>query len=385
MANTTNTCEICDTGDGWHIGDCPAAMGDIKPLADDIPLSKAWKIGRRIYVRCGYKSQLNGQMRELGAKWDGQWRGLWTGTGKADQVIPLVRAAVETAKESESIKESGRWVAIPYDAADIRARAKELGARWDRERKQWAMPTDEALAEISGAVEAREAEVKAAKAKANEQRRREQAESRQERIDRIITRSGRTVTGERGQAKGRLEGRMRRNEAEQRKPQPGQVMRLADGRRVLVIESTVTFLNQDMIADFAPHEQPGWHYDFAWAEVEPTEAEQAEDAEKQAQASDEAEIKGLFAEASEAALAGERTDDQPVTMPEGATITRTAKHATHAGRLVATEDEVWYHHPGHYDDWRSVVGRVENRALANRIRDLVARGDRNRGEWKVQG
>ena len=122
----------------------------IHPIHPDIPVERAWKVGRRIYVRCGYKSQLNTQMREIGAKWDGDERALWVGSGKVDQVVPLVQAAAERGAAIDAVKAAGHWVTIPYDATDIRAAAKKAGGIWDGEQRRWAMPSAEALAEITG-------------------------------------------------------------------------------------------------------------------------------------------------------------------------------------------------------------------------------------------
>lgn len=161
---TTTTCGLCNTDGGWHLADCPAAQGDIKPLTDDIPLSKAWRLGRRIYVRCGYKSALNGQLRALGAKWDREVRALWVGSGKADQVTPLVRSGMDRVAQVEDTKAAGHAVKVPYDAAHIRGHAKELGGIWDRDAKAWALPTADAKATIERMISDWKADHKPAKA-----------------------------------------------------------------------------------------------------------------------------------------------------------------------------------------------------------------------------
>ena len=124
-------------------------MAEPRPLADDIPIDRAWKIGRRIYIRCGYASSLNAQLREVGAKWDRDVRALWVGTGKAANVLPLIRAQDERVAAITAIKEASRWVAIPYDATEIRDAAKASGAIWDTTSKRWSMPTDESYTSIT--------------------------------------------------------------------------------------------------------------------------------------------------------------------------------------------------------------------------------------------
>src|SRR5262245_11099798 len=99
-------------------------MANIRPLAEGIPLGRAWREGRRVYVICSYQSTLSTELRALGAKWDRETvapgspadsrpGALWVGSGKADQVTPLVLAhlgritEIETAKTEATI--AGRW------------------------------------------------------------------------------------------------------------------------------------------------------------------------------------------------------------------------------------------------------------------------------------
>lgn len=45
-------------------------------------------------------------------------------------------------------------ITIPYEATDVRSAAKALGARWRPATKQWALPTEEAAAEIRATIAA---------------------------------------------------------------------------------------------------------------------------------------------------------------------------------------------------------------------------------------
>lgn len=52
----------------------------------------------------------------------------------------------EARKRVEEVKESGVLLTIPFAANNIRAAAKKAGAVWDRDRKQWFVPSDAARA-----------------------------------------------------------------------------------------------------------------------------------------------------------------------------------------------------------------------------------------------
>ena len=343
----------------------------------DIPDEKAWQQGRRIYIRCGYKSTLNGQLRELGAKWDGDENALWVGTGKRDQVIPLILAQAERAAATEAVKDSGLWVKIPFAASDVRDQAKKLGARWDGARKEWAMPSADALATVQTLLSAAAAEEAqreaAAKAKTAA------AAARTE--DDILSESGRTVCGERKSLTGRLDGHGRRPWAEQAKPQPGDIRITVDGVRVLVLSSTVDFWSDQDQADFGPSREPGWYYTYACVAVEPTAEEVSDDAARAAE----------LADAEEIAAVAEAVRKGVDYLPESQAGTR--RTAAAAGRIgittgttsygdgevTLTEDGqvIWYH-PGYYDDYRASEGATSDADLAARVRAVIAGGDRTR-------
>jgi hypothetical protein len=64
------------------------------------------------------------------------------------------------------------------------------------------------------------------------------------------------------------------------------VRRLADGKRVLVLDCTVNFLGEDDIADQAPHLEPGWYYRYTGAVAQPADDEAAADEAREAEKRD---------------------------------------------------------------------------------------------------
>lgn len=351
-------------------------MGERSAIHPDISLEKAWRSARRIYIRAGYKSQLNNELRDIGAKWDAGERALWVGSGKLNQVTTAVLAQGERIAAVEAIKTLDLWVEIPYDAAEIRTRAKRLGARWDRERKLWAMPTAEALTEIRNAV----ATWNADRAAAREAARRERQAAAQQAPEDVIAASGRTVIGEQIEVNGRLHGRMRRPEAEQRKPQVGTVRRVEGGQRVLVISSVVEFWSQDNVDDVAPHREPGWYWRYTGVPVEPDTAEREQDAAEQAERDDEACIAELFA----AVRAAVERHEAAVDRIEGPSVTTAiGAMGQHNGRITLADGMIHYYHPGWYDDWRATAGDTSDPELIARFREIIAGGPRNRGQFTV--
>lgn len=361
-------------------------MADPTAIHPDIPLDKAWRAGRRIYVRAGYQSHLNDQMRALGAKWDPEAKALWVGTGKAQQVVPLVQAQVSRVAASADVKARGQWVHIPFDAEDVRTRARALGGVYDGDRKDWAMPTDQAFAEVSTAVTDWSAKRAAAKATAKAAARETAGKTAAEREGRVIAGSDRTVTGERGQANGQLHGRMRRPEAEQRKPQPGEVRHLPDGRRVLVLTSRVEFASQDAIDDglvgLPPYAEPGWYFSYEFAEVRPTAAEIEEDRRVKAELDDGAEIDAVMRLAERTAQRREVDTLSPLAGPS-ITMDAAGGMTVHGGRITVTDRGVWWQHPGYYDDFRRTEGMITDAALLARILAIIAAGPRRRGQYRV--
>jgi hypothetical protein len=365
------------------------AQSTPKPIADDIPVDKAWQVGRRIYVRCAYESTLNQQLRAIGATWDRDVRALYVGTTKRDQILPLVTAQVQRIAAVTEVKAGGHWINIPYDAADIRAQAKTLGGVWDGQRKLWAMPTREALATVHNAVgewttarAAAQAAATRAAAEANAAISQRTAQTTEERL---IAGSGRTLTDVRGTATGRLHGgKMYRDQAEKAKPQPGSVRRLHSGSRVLVLACTINFYSQDAIDEgFSPNldDDPGWYYRYSYAVVEPTADEAAADAVEQAERDDEAEIAAVMRAADSITPKTEWR-----TQVDGASITQDAAGGltVHGGKItVAADGTVWYQHPGWYDDYRAMEVTIIDETLVARVHAIIAAGVRRRGQHQV--
>lgn len=134
------------------------------PIADGVPLSRAWRDGRRIYIVSAKDSPLSNKLWELGAAWDRDMRAHYVGTGKPglaklEQVLPLIREAEDRAARVQAVKDAGHWIAIPIGAKDIREHAKlHLGAIWGGDgRKEWALPTAQARDEVAAMIAARPA------------------------------------------------------------------------------------------------------------------------------------------------------------------------------------------------------------------------------------
>jgi len=343
----------------------------MEQISPDIPAEKAWKQGRRVYVRCGYKSRLNDQVRDLGGKWDRDEGALWVGSGKLAQVIPLVLAAAEVSADVQAVKDAGRWVKIPYDAAGIREQAKKLGAKWDGDRKEWAMPSDEALAEVQRLIadrdDARKAQPKAPA--------RPDVPSEAE----VIAASGRTLTGQRGTASGRLEGRGKRAWAEAQKPQPGEVRKAAGRGRVLVLSCTADFLSYDDIEDQSPGQEPGWYYSYAFADVEPDAGEIAADQARAAETADGAEIAAALSAAREVMEWKPEADAGRDPVPAITGSIEVTSGAVRDGTLYLLADgRVMWRHPGYYDDYRACEGITSAPGTVAAIRALIAAGPRIR-------
>lgn len=260
-------------------------MSENQPIHPDIPLDRAWQAGRRIYIRCGYHSQLNTDLVALGAHWDGVQRARWVGAAKKAIVVGLVQAAAARQEAAEAAKQAatdqGLWLDIPYGAMGARELAKQLRGRFDGFRKAWAMPTPEAKQQVEAEIQAWRDENAALEAKLAaedaERAARYAATARQ----RLIDDSGRTLTGEAATVTLTDYTRMDRWAAAAAKPKLGTVLTLADGRRGLVITSRARFVGRDDIdAGLAGNlwDDPHWEYIVDVEIVEPTGAEALSDA-----------------------------------------------------------------------------------------------------------
>lgn len=334
----------------------------------EIAEDKAWKAGRRIYVRAGYKSQLSDALYGIGAKWDRDEHALWVGSGKLDQVVPLILAQAEVAAAVQAVKELGFWAKIPFDAEPVREAAKKLGARWDRDRKEWAMPSQDALDKVTTLIAAR----KAAKAAAPKP-----AAAPKLTAEDVIAQSGRTVTGEQVTISGRLDGHGKRAWAESVMPKPGDVRRMPDGRRMLVLTSSVDFMNSDAIEDFMPGREVGWYFTCRVIEVAPDEAEQAQDAERATQAADGETIAAGFEAARKACQPAEVLDLSPADGPSVTVLSLLGRDDD--GKVTLLGDETLiYQHRGYYDDYRRTQGTTNDPEAVAAFRAILAGGSRSR-------
>lgn len=353
----------------------------------DIPEDRAWKTGRRIYITCGYKSQLSSALYGIGAKWDRDEHALWVGSGKKEQVIALIGEHEKRIAETGAVKASGLWVKIPFAAENVRDQAKKLGAKWDKGRKEWAMPTEAALGAVEELLAEHELAASEAKAAAKVKQAAAKAENAAEaaRTDEdIIASSGRIlVSDERIEIHGLLQGYMKRPEAEKSKPGRGEVVKIKGGTRVLVLKSKAEFWDQDACDDLAPHEDPGWRWFAAGVRVEPSAGEAAEEAEKAAVKADGDAIAALIAARKDWDMeylpetgAGKRV---PADQVAGRISVSYGSQGNSDGHLTLTRDgEVVWYHPGHYDDWRRTEGRTRNPEAANQVRAVLAGGPRTR-------
>lgn len=250
-------------------------------IAPDIPTERAWKAGRRIYVRCGARSWLDSQLRDtLNAKWDGEEGALWTGSGKAAQAAEIIRQDAERRDRTGEVKALGLWVKVPYEASAVRYSVKEElhGIYGGDERKgQWAMPTPEAYEKARALVAEYEAGNSARKARARAAKSADRA-LRSRSAEEVIAASGRTLApgAEKLSFSGELAGYMKRPEAERYAPVPGEIARV-NGVRYLILDGSVQFWNEDDCADQMPHWQPGWKRFWTGIAVEPTDEERGAD------------------------------------------------------------------------------------------------------------
>ncbi len=361
-----------------------------KPIHPDIPTDRAWQTGRRLYVRCGYKSQLNADLRAIGATWDADMRALWVGSTKRDAVVQAVRAAEGKRAEIESIKAAGRWVSVPYDASAVRDRAKELGGVWDGDQKRWAMPSDESATEVRGLRDTwqrdRDAAEQARRDAAREaQITREEQATRDER-ERAIDRAGRALSGETARFTEVSTRRMHKHIARQTARSLGSVVKLRDGRRGVITGVKIWFTGEDFASSVCwhpeTHDQAHWDFRYTVEIVEPTAEELADDATKAAERADADAIHEVMWNAGK--LTGARADDRWTTIPEedrAGVITATSGEATliRGGTLILTRDDrVVWQHPGYYDDYVRSEGISTDAELVERVRGLLAGGSRKR-------
>jgi hypothetical protein len=362
-----------------------------RSLDPAIPTSTAWQQGRRLYVRCGFASQLSAVLRNLGAHWDGDARALWIGSTKKAAVIEAVRASEARKNAVQAVKGAGRWVHIPYDAHDIRARAKDvLGGVYggDARKGWWAMPTDEGLAEVTALVKTWHEK---AEERAREERVAAQAAgdfaaagNAQGRRERLLERSGRTPTGETAELREISTRRMNKAIAQGLASTAGDLVHLADGRRGIVTGVEVWFTNDEMASSVCwhpqTHDQAHWDFKYTVSIVEPTDVEREQDAKEAAERQDTAGLSALIDEAADLTAPRctgwthipEEEQAGKITVVRG--VTRFS-----AGTLTLTRDgRVIWQHPGYYDDYIPTEGSTSGAEVVDRVRRLITAGSRER-------
>ena len=330
---------------------------------DNIPTSLAEISGRRLYVYCGYKSGLNTRMRELGAHWDAERKGLWVAASKRSLVLPLLREHLATLERVETVKRDGFPVVIPYAANAVRNRAKELGGIWDKENKHWVLPTSDAAEDIERLLAAWSGQKRSAKPKANKEQ--------------IIAQCDRATTGKESTFSGRLDGYFRKADALLRCPAPGTIIRLSPDKEGVVLDSSIAFYSEDDLQDTMPWEdRPGWYYNGTYAELVPTAAQIGDQEDREAVAAlwvtcrQGAHGVTAWQQATPVIQAEMNTASLPTTLPE---------------RIAVTPDGTWlYQHPGFYDDYRRTEAVIDDPQILERLRTAIDRGPRTlkQGPWK---
>lgn len=311
---------------------------DKKHIHPDIPTDIAWQTGRRIYIRCGYKSRLNAHLLEVGSNWDAELRVRWVGTTKRDRIIDQVLEHAQRVAHVKQVKKQNLWVAIPYEDAETRALASELGGVFSKEhsRGYWYMPDQASLETIrrrvGGAVrhpetgelmdpirdprtgqyvypdqdgfEDTKAAAEAARAEAERaviERRRAEAEavrederrSRERIAGQVLERSGRTPAGDADPVvwSRKMTAHGRRDEVARHAARVGDVIERR-GRRGLVVAVDLVFNSRHHIDEGLggdPWDDPHWEERLSVIIVEPTEDEREADRQRRAAAQDNAD------------------------------------------------------------------------------------------------
>lgn len=365
-----------------------------KRVDPGVSVDSLWQEGRRIYATCGYRSQLNTDLRAIGAKWDAGRRALWVGSTKRAAVIEAVRQATDRRAAIDQTKALGLWLAIPYEAEGVRLAAKTARAVFDGERKAWAFRDQESLARVTELrdrwiTEQDEAERLARVERdraAQEYRDAEQvreAEARVARGQRVLVDSGRTPTGEQIEHREVSTSRLTKPVALEKARPLGSLVVLRDGRRGIVTGVEVWFTNSEMASSTCWHPQTHdlahWDFSYQVAIVEPTAEESAGDAAAEAALTDARELADLVTEAAKRANPVAVDHHATITDPLGViTVTTGIAAVIHAGQLTLTPDVLVWQHPGYYDDYVPTEGSTADSDLIERMRAVLAAGERKR-------
>lgn len=366
----------------------------VKPVADDVPLSRAWQEGRRIYIRCGKWTELDCQLVELRARWDPEKRARWVGTQRRDTVLPLIRDA-EFRRRAMQEPWTVEWLSIPYHMKDVREKAKELGAVWNRDRREWAFPSKKDQLEISRLISARriqedEAQKRARQAELRREweavRRHEQKEKErreQEKRAEIIRNSGRTPTGEETTLKVVSTKKMNKAQALAQGHEIGSVVKLSDGRRGIVVAKRAWFTDEEAASSVCWHDQTHdeahWDIDHTVLLVEPTEEELTQDAREREAAEDAAELHQLAKSAAHwDASPEDQWHDVKNHLGRIECFYGSVVQEHNNGSLYLLGEAVVYRHPGYYDSYCPVERVSRDPQVIEQMRRLLEQGPRTR-------
>lgn len=370
----------------------------------DVPTDRAWKIRTRLYVSSGPHTQLRSRLEAMGAHWDTKRKAHWVGPAKHPRALDAVLIAdTRSALYRETI-DAGHWLTIPFGAELIRERAKTMGAVWEPTSRHWAAPTAQVRTELLSlceewtAARARErahqrlleqaAQEEAAIEAAGRRDAARRAEQRaaEQRRDQLIAGTGRTPTGEYANLNEASDTVMTKEHAAEEAHEPGDVLRLKDGRRAVVTRASLRFMKADAAgrrcAMDGAHTRTHWCYRYRLAVVQSTEAELNAEVERGMHALDAADIHQLMLWAP--VLTQAAPDDRWSTLAPGEEIGRiTAMTGVAgvlpAGHLILTRggQAVWQH-PGEYDTYIRAEGTTSDPDLLTWARAVLADGPRTR-------
>lgn len=258
------------------------------------------------------------------------------------------------------------------------------------------MPTDESLRHIQGLLNQRRERIEASRKAAERRRRRdaqaareaEQARAEAERAElarRVLAESGRTPTGEIVEYRTVSTLYMYKTEALERARKLGEVVKLRDGRRGLIVERKVKFTPWPDAASLCWHDQihdeAHWDFIYQCAVVEPTEEEREADAAAEAERADAAALHKLITDAHHSGDASAGWSVIPAD-ERVASISRasgTVQRFANGTLILTTQGVVVWQHPGYYDDWlRTEIRWPADSDIAERARSLIEQGPRTR-------
>jgi hypothetical protein len=371
-----------------------------KQAHPDLDIDRAWTTKRRTYVRAAYNSPLAEAIYKAGGRWDRDAGAYRVPAPKLGGLLPLIAESDQRKQAFEAIRDRGHHVHIPYDLTEIRQAAKRLGAVFFRTtdgQACWAMPDQASFDEVrrmladhkqqQAAARAAEKAKREAQWAAEKQAQQQAAADRAQRAAaeqaaaarRRIQDAGRSLlSDEPVRTSGRLYGHGRRDWAESAKPQIGEVLKLADGRRIMVTECHAEFIrDEDGNSPAFMIGEDGWVYYAQGVLVSPTAEEAAADAAEAAEAAEAHQVHILFRDIKEAAR-GHWITDRSVMLPDGPRIHETYGITGQTGATVVLgqDGQITYQHPGWHDDYVRRSACWHDEQLAARLRAVFAGGSR---------